>query len=466
MQIFRFIVFVTVFLGMIALGHRYLWARLVRDTELPKPVRKGATLFLVSMALLFAYRFFLARRLGGQPTAVAYLVYVWLGFLAVSVPLLLLFDVPAAFFWLKRWLFSRRLAKPLRPGNSEAPETTTASEGGAAKEQNTTAQADQATPAEADVPEALPATPAKDGAREDSGLADVPALVPLPSAKSPSDRRLFLRRAAAGVTSLSAAGLVGVGMRNALGDVEVNRLSVKLPRLPRALDGFGIVQLSDVHIGALLDGRFLDRVVETVNGERPDAVVITGDLVDGSPKQLGAAVARLGKIKSRYGVYFVTGNHEYYSGATRWLHFLDKLGIQCLQNARVRVGDRHRGGASFDLAGVCDESAGRFVPSHRQNLAAALRGRDKERELVLLAHRPNIIEHAAEQGVSLQLSGHTHGGQFFPITLISPLVHPYNQGLYQHKDAQIYVSPGTGFWGPPMRTMTASEVTSLRLIAG
>lgn len=281
------------------------------------------------------------------------------------------------------------------------------------------------------------------------------------------DRRAFIRRVTAGAVTVAGAGLYGLGVRNALADVEVHRLGVRLERLPKALDGFRIVQLTDVHIGPMIDGRFLEGVVEKANAERPDLVVITGDLVDGSPALIGDDVARLRGLRARYGTWFITGNHEYYSGAPEWIRFLDGLGIETLTNRRVVIGDKGPGGASFDLAGIPDRTGVRFVPEHRPDLAATLAGRDPDRELVLLAHRPNPIAEAADLGVGLQLSGHTHGGQFFPVPLLAPLVHPYVQGLHRHGDhTQIYVSPGTGYWGPPMRTMTAAEVTSLTLTAG
>ena len=277
------------------------------------------------------------------------------------------------------------------------------------------------------------------------------------------DRRTFLARAVAGASAVTAGGVFAIGTRNALGEIDVVRFPVALPRLPKALDGLKVVQLTDVHIGPLLDGRFLEGVVEKVNAEKPDLVVITGDLVDGSTSLIGADVARLAKLQSRFGTYFVTGNHEYYSGAEDWVAFLQKLGVRTLLNEHVRIGDA---GARFTLAGITDKQAGMFVPAHAPDLGRALAGRRPEDALLLLAHRPNPIKEAAAQGVGLQLSGHTHGGQFFPVTAIGALVHPYNAGLHQHNaDTQIYVSRGTGFWGPPLRILAPAEITSITLTA-
>ncbi len=287
-----------------------------------------------------------------------------------------------------------------------------------------------------------------------------------PAQAADAERRQFLARTTAGVVGASSVSLFAIGTANAFADVEVEHIAVPLPRLPKQLDGFKIAQISDVHIGPLLDGRFLDRIVEKVNAMKPDLVVVTGDLVDGTPKALLADVSRLRRIQSRYGGYFVTGNHEYYSDCAAWLPELEKLGLRVLTNQTVTVGDDHVGGASFDLSGIPDRTGHRYIDSHVPDLKAALAGHDPDRARVLLAHRPNPIVEAAKHRVGLQLSGHTHGGQFFPVTVIAELVHPYNRGLHQHsEDTWIYVSRGAGFWGPPVRLAAPSEITELILTA-
>jgi hypothetical protein len=192
-------------------------------------------------------------------------------------------------------------------------------------------------------------------------------------------------------------------------------------------------------------------------------VAITGDLVDGSVDELREQVAPLASLKSRQGVYFVTGNHEYYAGVNEWLAHLPTLGVRVLRNERVAVGD---GTHTFDLAGVDDWSA-RGMPGHGPDLARAVEGRDAARELVLLAHQPRAIHEAAKHGVGLQLSGHTHGGQIWPWNFAVKLQQPYVAGLARHsKDTQLYVSRGTGYWGPPMRLGAPAEITRIRLRAG
>lgn len=273
-------------------------------------------------------------------------------------------------------------------------------------------------------------------------------------------RRLILSRGIAGTAAMFAVALAGLGTVNALGAVAVRSVRVTLGRLPHALSGFRIVQLSDLHIGNALGADWLEGVVATVNDLDADLVVITGDLVDGSVSELRNQVAPLKNLKSRCGVYFVTGNHEYYSGVDEWVEELGRLGVRVLRNERVSIGDGHE---SFDLAGVDDWSAGRFGGGHGPDLGRALQGRDTNRELVLLAHQPKQIFDAAAHGVGLQLSGHTHGGQILPWALFVRIEQPYIAGLARHGKAQIYVNRGTGFWGPPMRVAAPSEIAVIEL---
>jgi len=274
-------------------------------------------------------------------------------------------------------------------------------------------------------------------------------------------RRVLFRRVAAGVGVSSSGALAWIGDRNASGEITLPEQEVRLERLPRALEGFRIAQLSDVHIGPLLGASFLKGVVEKTNATKPDLIVITGDLVDGTPENLRSSIEPLFGLKARHGVHFVTGNHEYYSGAPAWIEYLRARGIIVLHNERVSIGE---GKASFDLAGIPDHMARRLGQPHAPDLDFALRGRDPERELLLLAHQPIQIEHAAGKGVGLQLSGHTHGGQIWPFGALVLLAQPYLSGLNRHSDGtQVYVSRGTGFWGPPMRVGAPAEISNLIL---
>jgi hypothetical protein len=279
-------------------------------------------------------------------------------------------------------------------------------------------------------------------------------------------RRVFVARSVAGGALLAAGGIGAGGMRAALWDITTPEIQVVLPKLPRALDGFSIALLTDVHIGPLLDGRFLRHLVEKTNQLKPDMIAIGGDLVDGSVAQIGEHVAELRHLRSKYGTYFVTGNHEYYAGAGPWVEFLQRLGIRVLTNSRQKIGDSSPGGASFDLVGLPDFLAGRAGAEEPQ-IAKAIIGRDPERELIVLAHQPVQIQQSAIADAGLQLSGHTHGGQLYPFGALTRLVQPYLAGLYRHtgSDTQIYVSRGSGFWGPPMRVLAPSEISLIRLSA-
>jgi len=272
-------------------------------------------------------------------------------------------------------------------------------------------------------------------------------------------RRELLARGVAGAATLAAAGMGGVALRNAVGSPAVTEVEVRLERLPPALSGLTLVQLSDVHVGPTIGRRFIEDLVERTNALQPDVVVITGDLVDGSVGELAHHVEPLRQLRARHGVYFVTGNHEYYSGAEEWVAHLPTLGVRVLRNERVAIGDER---GWIDLAGVNDYKAGSFGDA--PDLERALAGRDPARELVLLAHQPAEIENAARLGVGLQLSGHTHGGQIWPFGNAVRLAQPYVSGLHRHgPQTQIYVSCGTGYWGPPMRLGAPSEITKIVL---
>jgi hypothetical protein len=279
----------------------------------------------------------------------------------------------------------------------------------------------------------------------------------------PSDpeRRSFLARALTGLIGVAALGFGGYGFVAARKPI-VKELDVALKRFPSGLDGLKIVQLTDVHIGPLIDGEWLRGVVARVNELQADVIAITGDLVDGTVAELRDHVAPLGDLRAKYGVFFVTGNHEYYSGADEWIAELTRLGIRVLRNEHVSIGE---GAESFDLAGVDDWRAN-IHPGHGADLKKAVEGRDPSRELVLLAHQPKQAFEAADHGVGLQLSGHTHGGQIFPWGFFVKLDQTFVAGLDRLKDTQIYTSCGTGYWGPPMRVGAPPEISLLTLRRG
>jgi hypothetical protein len=252
-----------------------------------------------------------------------------------------------------------------------------------------------------------------------------------------------------------------VGYANARRTAGVVRVDVPITGLPAELAGFSIAQISDIHVGPTIREGYLRRIVDAVNRLEADMVAITGDLVDGSVRELGAHVAPLAQLRSRHGSFFVTGNHEYYSGAHAWIAELGKLDIRVLMNEHVTL--RH-GGALAVVAGVTDYSAGHFDPSHESDPKRAIAGAPPAGVRLLLAHQPRSVFAAAEAGYHLQLSGHTHGGQFLPWVYFVRLQQPFVAGLHRLRDMWIYISRGTGYWGPPKRFGAPSEITLIRLV--
>ncbi len=282
------------------------------------------------------------------------------------------------------------------------------------------------------------------------------------SAAGPVHTLEALRSASAMAVPLLALTVTGLGYLNARRTAGVVRVDIPVAGLPASLNGFTIVQISDIHVGPTIRASYVEAIVEAVNRLKPDLVAITGDLVDGSVAELAGHVAPLQRLASRDGSFFVTGNHEYYSGADAWIAQLQRLGIQVLQNRHVVI---ERDGAKLVLAGVADYGAGHFDASHRSDPQAAMAGAPPDAAFrVLLAHQPRSAGEAAKAGFDLQLSGHTHGGQFLPWNFLVKLQQPFTAGLHAMDELRIYVSRGTGYWGPPKRFGAPSEITQLRLV--
>lgn len=271
----------------------------------------------------------------------------------------------------------------------------------------------------------------------------------------------LVRWSAMGVPLLAIAVSL-IGFFNARRVARVVDVEIPIAGLPDALHGFTIAQISDIHVGPTIKRSYLDGIVDAVNALEADVVAITGDLVDGSVQHLAPHTAPLARLRARHGAYFVTGNHEYYSNAHAWIREVKRLGLRVLMNEHVVL--QHQG-ASLLLAGVTDYTAHYFDESHRSDPHAALKGAPQDVGVkVLLAHQPRTAAAAVEAGFDLQLSGHTHGGQFFPWNFFVPMQQPYVAGLKRLHNMWIYISRGTGYWGPPKRFGAPSEITRVRLI--
>ncbi|MEU9633234.1 metallophosphoesterase [Streptomyces tendae] len=427
-----FVLVALLMVGVLVTANWYVWRRLFRDTtRAPGPVRRiGAA--VIAGGWLLAVGALVAER-AGAPFWLQR-VLAWPGFLWLALSIYLLLAVLAGEVvrpLLRRFLERRAAAR--RADGAEQPAASPAAD-----------------------PQRIPAgtaPPKEPEASEAPGTAGTEA----PSQGSPlavPSRRLFVSRVVAGAAAAAAVGTVGYGTYGVLNGPSVKRVTVPLARLPRAAHGFRIAVVSDIHLGPVLGRGFAQKVVDTINSTQPDLIAVVGDLVDGSVKDLGPAAAPLAQLEARHGAYFVTGNHEYFSGAEQWVAEVRRLGLIPLENARTEL-------PHFDLAGVNDvagEDEGQGPDYER-----ALGDRDRSRACVLLAHQPVQIHDAVDHGVDLQLSGHTHGGQLWPGNLIAGAANPTLAGLERYGDTQLYVSRGAGAWGPPTRVGAPSDITVIQL---
>ncbi len=274
------------------------------------------------------------------------------------------------------------------------------------------------------------------------------------------DRRRFL----AYVTNTAVLGITGMltvkGLAGAKRMPVIKEVRVPLPGLPPAFEGYTIVQLSDLHIGPSIRGDYAGHVVEAANRLKPDLIALTGDFIDGFVPDLRSEIGVLSQLKCRDGVYFVTGNHEYYWDALSWCDEFTRMGFYVLNNSHRII---RRGASRILLAGAADYQAERFVREHASSPAKAIEGAPECPVKILLAHQPLSVTEARKSGFNLQLSGHTHGGQFIPWNMLLRFFYPYRPGLHDLGGIWLYVSSGTGYWGPPMRSGADSEITRLIL---
>ncbi|MGV9773529.1 metallophosphoesterase [Streptosporangium sp. NPDC003464] len=438
--------FVSLVVGAVALIHYYLWRRLVRATTVAGRTRRVLTWVLAGLAVLVPVTLVGSRSQWGH--FLAWPGFFWIAIMFYLSVFLVLLEIPRALALLALRRSDRRRAEARlapRPADGQdraarrpEPALTAPVSGSAAS-----------------VPGSGPA-PAGPGEGSEGGAA-------APAGGGPEEaigRRLFITRTAAAVAGVGALATVGSGIRTALGDPVIESVKVALPRLDPRLSGLRFAVVSDIHLGPLTGVGHTQRIVRMINSLEADVVAIVGDLVDGTVAELGPLARPLKGLESRYGAYFVTGNHEYYAanGPQEWIEELRGLGVRPLGNERVEIAHR---GAVLDLAGVKDING--TASGDGPDFERALGGRDRSRSTVLLAHQPVQAVQAAEYGVDLQLSGHTHGGQMVPFNLIVPLQQPVVSGLGEVDGTQVYVTRGAGFWGPPVRVGAPPEITLLEL---
>ncbi|WP_432060277.1 metallophosphoesterase [Streptomyces sp. S1] len=434
-----FLLVLVVVLALLGGVHWYVWRRLVRDVTAPGGLpRRLGTAAVVVLPLLSLAALVSAR--AGVPFPVQQVI-AWPGqmWLAVLLYLVLALVVGEAVRPLLRaWLARRAPASaPVVPEPAPVP-----------------------VPAAQTAPDSVPATTGPTDPAPATDATPAPASTTGPaSAKdsAPADpsRRLFVSRVVGGTAAAVALGTVGYGTYGVLRGPRVKRVTVPLAKIPRAAHGYRIAVVSDVHLGPILGRAHTQRIVDAVNSTQPDLIAIVGDLVDGTVENLGPAAEPLARLRARHGSFFVTGNHEYFSGADAWVDHVRELGLRPLRNERLEIA------AGFDLAGV-DDVAGESE-GQGPDFGRALGDRDRARAAVLLAHQPIVVHDAVRHGVDLQLSGHTHGGQLWPGEYLADLANPTVAGLERYGDTQLYVSRGAGAWGPPVRVGAPSDITVVEL---
>jgi predicted MPP superfamily phosphohydrolase len=378
------------------LGHLYLWRRLVVDTTRPRTLgRRAGTLAVAGAFALLMSALVVTRRVPPEyGKFFAWPGFVWLALLFYLAIALGIAEIP------RRVLLRRATLAPVAVGAGPEP-------------------------------------------------VEPVEVVPDPS------RRLFISRSVAIGSGIAAGGVVGYGMTQALGAPQLLNVPVTLDKLQASLSGFRIAVVSDIHLGPLLGRSHTERIVRMINEQEADLVAIVGDLVDGTVAELGEAAAPLRDLVSKHGSFFVTGNHEYFSGHEQWIAELDRLGVNPLRNEGLTVA------GGIELVGVNDVIGKSY--NDGPDFDRALAGRDKNNPLVLLAHQPVQVSDASSRGVDLQLSGHTHGGQMVPFNFVVPVQQPSVAGLSKVDDTWLYVSRGAGFWGPPVRVGAPPDITVIEL---
>ena len=285
-------------------------------------------------------------------------------------------------------------------------------------------------------------------------------LIPKTIRKAPtpedSSRRSFIKRTAFWSIAGAGAAASTIGFYQAQRP-HLKTVEITFPNLPPSFHGMSIAQITDLHVSTLIGKEYVEYIVKKINDENVDIVAITGDMIDGKPKELANSLAPLKNLRSRYGVFFVTGNHEYYWGVDEWINYIEsELNMKVLRNEHITLTN---GDEKFVMGGIHDYLMGKKTPYHGSSPSDARKGSLQKDFALLLAHQPKSCYQAQKSHFHYMISGHTHGGQFFPFNFLVHLFQPYVRGLYNHNGMKLYVSPGTGYWGPPNRLGVKSEIT-------
>lgn len=274
------------------------------------------------------------------------------------------------------------------------------------------------------------------------------------------ERRAYILNTLPFAVFLLSGGFAGLGLLQTLYGPRIKKVTGIFKDLPASLQNLKIVQISDLHVGPTIRKNYVEEVVRLTNETNPDLIFVTGDLVDAKAESLVDHLSPLANLNSKYGVYYVTGNHEYYWDAPLLLKELEKLGFEILINENKIIKIEN---SKVMIAGVTDPMGAQHSPTHAPNINEALKTNEVSHFKILLAHRPNACFEAENLGVNLQFSGHTHAGQFFPFNVLVKFAHKYYRGLNHHKQMQVYVNSGTGYWGPANRFGIGSEITLMTL---
>jgi predicted MPP superfamily phosphohydrolase len=257
-----------------------------------------------------------------------------------------------------------------------------------------------------------------------------------------------------------SGALAGLGLLEVVRGPKIKKTLLAVENLPPSLQGLKIAQISDLHVGLTIRKGYVEEVVRLMNETNPDFIFLTGDITDAPINSIAEHLKPLSNLKSKYGTFYITGNHEYYWDIESIIEAMKALGFTLLlnENRTLKIGD-----SKILIAGITDPAGEHGLPGHAPSMSRSIAALDETAFKILLAHRPDACVEAEALGFDLQFSGHTHAGQFFPFSLLIGLAHKYTKGLYRHGRMWVYVNPGTGYWGPADRLGIRAEISLVTL---